>query len=312
MAIRNYTDDNLVAEWQGVEIPNELQAPAHERAALLVRYGKLVTGLSTEPGLFVTHLASSAKLQEAELQELLGERIASVYRRDMLAVAGFSDPAIGGFPGGSAEAYWNRIRKDFASMSKRVLFEKGDAAIKHAVRNLGGEQLDGFMRLLLILSALRLDGRLDESTIRGFLSYHVANADYPVWRTIAMELLEPLTLAQTADIRMERRRLLDELQPLADDTIRQELIQLANLPQHYREMNTHNLLRGMAPRGRGKYAWSYLLDGLNYPWLDWIQLVRYRGAHLEHYAHYKEARCLMWPHMKQLRKDLRQIYGTRN
>lgn len=309
MAIRNDTDDNLVAEWQGVEIPNELQAPAHERAALLVRDGKLVTGLSTEPGLFVTHLAPSAKLQEAELQELLGERIASVYRRDMLAVAGFSDPAIGGFPGGSAEDYWNRIRKDFASMSKRVLFEKGDAAIKHAVRNLGGDQLDGFMRLLLILSALRLDGRLDESTIRCFLSYHVANADYPVWRTIAMELLEPMTLAH---ILMERRRLLEELQPLADDTIRQELIQLANLPQHYREMNTHNLLRGMAPRGRGKYAWSYLLDGLNYPWLDWIQLVRYRGAHLEHYAHYKEARCLMWPHMKQLRKDLRQIYGARN
>ena len=186
MAIRNDTDDNLVAEWQGVEIPNELQAPAHERAALLVRDGKLVTGLSTEPGLFVTHLAPSAKLQEAELQELLGERIASVYRRDMLAVAGFSDPAIGGFPGDSAEVYWNRIRKDFASMSKRVLFEKGDAAIKHAVRNLGGDQLDGFMRLLLILSALRLDGRLDESTIRCFLSYHVANADYPVWRTIAM------------------------------------------------------------------------------------------------------------------------------
>ena len=183
MAIRNDTDDNLVAEWQGVEIPNELQAPAHERAALLVRDGKLVTGLSTEPGLFVTHLAPSANLQEAELQELLGERIASVYRRDMMAVAGFSDPAIGGFPGGSAEAYWNRIRKDFASMSKRVLFEKGDAAIKHAVRNLGGDQLDGFMRLLLILSALRLDGRLDESTIRCFLSYHVANADYPVWRT---------------------------------------------------------------------------------------------------------------------------------
>lgn len=309
MAIRNDTDDNLVAEWQGVEIPNELQAPAHERAALLVRDGKLVTGLSTEPGLFVTHLAPSAKLQEAELQELLGERIASVYRRDMLAVAGFSDPAIGGFPGGSAEAYWNRIRKDFASMSKRVLFEKGDAAIKHAVRNLGGDQLDGFMRLLLILSALRLDGRLDESTIRCFLSYHVANADYPVWRTIAMELLEPMTLAH---ILMERRRLLEELQPLADDAIRQELIQLANLPQHYREMNTHNLLRGMAPRGRGKYAWSYLLDGLNYPWLDWIQLVRYRIAHLENYSHYKEARCLMCPHMKHLRKDLRQIYGTRN
>lgn len=309
MAIRNDTDDNLVAEWQGVEIPNELQAPAHERAALLVRDGKLVTGLSTEPGLFVTHLAPSAKLQEAELQELLGERIASVYRRDMLAVAGFSDPAIGGFPGGSAEAYWNRIRKDFASMSKRVLFEKGDAAIKHAVRNLGGDQLDGFMRLLLILSALHLDGRLDDSTIRCFLSYHVANADYPVWRTIAMELLEPMTLAHTL---MERRRLLEELQPLADDTIRQELIQLANLPQHYREMSTHNLLRGMAPRGRGKYAWSYLLDGLNYPWLDWIQLVRYRGAHLEHYAHYKEARCLMLPHMKHLRKDLRQIYGARN
>ena len=309
MAIRNDTDDNLVAEWQGVEIPNELQAPAHERAALLVRDGKLVTGLSTEPGLFVTHLAPSAKLQEAELQELLGERIASVYRRDMLAVAGFSDPAIGGFPGGSAEVYWNRIRKDFASMSKRVLFEKGDAAIKHAVRNLGGDQLDGFMRLLLILSALRLDGRLDESTIRCFLSYHVANADYPVWRTIAMELLEPMALAHTL---MERRRLLEELQPLADDTIRQELIQLAKLPQHYREMSTHNLLRGMAPRGRGKYAWSYLLDGLNYPWLDWIQLVRYRGAHLEHYAHYKEARCLMWPHMKHLRKDLRQIYGARN
>ena len=309
MAIRNDTDDNLVAKLKVAEIPNELQAPAHERAALLVRDGKLVAGLSTEPGLFVTHLAPSAKLQEAELQELLGERIASVYRRDMLAVAGFSDPAIGGFPGGSAEAYWNRIRKDFASMSKRVLFEKGDVAIKHAVRNLGGDQLDGFMRLLLILSALRLDGRLDESTIRCFLSYHVANADYPVWRTIAMELLEPMTLAHTL---MERRRLLEELQPLADDAIRQELIQLANLPQHYREMNTHNLLRGMAPRGRGKYAWSYLLDGLNYPWLDWIQLVRYRGAHLEHYAHYKEARCLMWPHMKQLRKDMRQIYVARN
>ena len=225
---------------------------------------------------------------------------------------GVSDPAIGSFPGGSAAHYWERIREDFASMRKSVLFEKGDAAIKHAVRNLGGDQLDGFMRLLLILSALRLDGRLDEWTIRGFLSYHVANADYPVWRTIAMELLEPPPLAQTADIRMERRRLLNELQPLADDAIRQELIQLANLPQHYREINTHNLLRGMAPRGRGKFAWSYLLDGLNYPWLDWIQLVRYRLAYLENYAHYKEARCLMWPHMKQLRKDLRQIYGTRN
>ena len=252
MAIRNDTDDNLVAEWQGVEVPNELQAPAHERAALLVRDGKLVTGLSTEPGLFVTNLAPSAKLQEDELQELLGERIASVYRREMLAVAGFSDPAIGGFPGGSAAHYWDRIRDDFASMSQCVLFERGDAAIKHAVRNLGGDQLDGFVRLLLILSALRLDGRLDEWTIRGFLNYHVANADYPVWRTIAMELLEPLTLAQTADIRMERRRLLEE-----------------------------------------------------------IQLVRYRLAHLENYANYKEARCLMWPHMKQLRKDLRQIYGTR-
>lgn len=312
MAIRNETDDNLVAEWQGVEVPNELQAPAHERASLLVRDGKLVARLSTEPGLFVSHLELSAKLQESELQELLGERIASVYRREMLAVAGFSDPAIGGFPGGSAAHYWDRIREDFASMSKHVLFEKGDAAIDHAVRRLGADQLDGFMRLLLILSALRLDGRLDERTIRGFLSYHVANADYPVWRTIAMELLEPLTLAQTADIRMERRRLLDELQPLTDDAIRQELIQLANLPQHYREMNTHNLLRGMAPRGRGKYAWSYLLDGLNLPWLDWIQLVRYRLAHLENYANYKEARCLMWPHMKKLRKDLRQIYGTRN
>ena len=332
MAIRNDTDDNLVAEWQGVEVPNELQAPAHERASLLVRDGKLVAGLSTEPGLFVSHLELSAKLQESELQELLGERIASVYRREMLAVAGFSDPAIGrfpggsaahywdeiredfasGFPGGSAAHYWDRIREDFASMSKHVLFEKGDAAIEHAVRRLGADQLDGFMRLLLILSALRLDGRLDERTIRGLLSYHVANADYPVWRTIAMELLEPLTLAQTADIRMERRRLLHELQPLADDAIRQELIQLANLPELYKELNTHNLLRGMAPRGRGKYAWSYLLDGLNLPWLDWIQLVRYRLAHLENYANYKEARCLMWPHMKKLRKDLRQIYGTRN
>ena len=265
MAIRNDTDDNLVAEWQGVEVPNELQAPAHGRAALLVRDGKLVAGLSTEPGLFVTHLAPSTKLQEDELQELLGERIASVYRREMLAVAGFSDPAIVGFPGGSASHYWERIREDFASMSKHVLFEKGDDAIKNAVRRLGGDQLDGFMRLLLILSALLLDGRLDESSIRGFLSYHVANADYPVWRTIAMELLEPLTLAHTADIRMERRRLLGQLQPLADDTIRQELIRLADLPEHYREMNTHNLLRGMAPRGRGKYAWSYLMDGLKYP-----------------------------------------------
>ena len=311
MAIKNNTDDNLVAEWQEVEIPNELRAPAHEHAALLVRDGKLVAGLSTEPGLFVANLAPSAKLQEDELQELLGERIASVYRREMLAVSGFSDPAIGSFPGGSAEAYWSRIREDFASMSQGVLFERGDAAIKHAVRNLGGDQLDGFMRLLLILSALHLDGRLDEWTIRGFLSYHVANADYPVWRTIAMELLEPLTMAHTADTRMERRRLLDELQPLADDAIRQELIRLADLPEHYREMNTHNLLRGMAPRGRGKYAWSYLLDGLNYPWLDWIQLVRYRLAHLENYANYKEARCLMWPYMGKLRKDLRQIYGTR-
>ena len=265
MAIRNDTDDNLVAEWQGVEVPNELQAPAHGRAALLVRDGKLVAGLSTEPGLFVSHLAPSTKLQEDELQELLGERIASVYRREMLAVAGFSDPAIVGFPGGSASHYWERIREDFASMSKHVLFEKGDDAIKNAVRRLGGDQLDGFMRLLLILSALLLDGRLDESSIRGFLSYHVANADYPVWRTIAMELLEPLTLAHTADIRMERRRLLGQLQPLADDAIRQELIRLADLPEHYREMNTHNLLRGMAPRGRGKYAWSYLMDGLKYP-----------------------------------------------
>ena len=93
-----------------------------------------------------------------------------------------------------------------------------------------------------------------------------------------MELLEPVTLAQTTDARMERRRLLEEIQPLADDAIRQELIQLANLPQHYREMNTQNLLRGMVPRGRGKYAWSYLLDGLNYPWLDWIQLGVYRLA----------------------------------
>ena len=312
MAIRNDTDDNLVAEWQGVEIPNEIQAPEHERAALLVRDGKLVAGLSTEPGLFVSHLELSAKLQESELQELLGERIASVYRREMLAVAGFSDPAIGGFPGGSAAHYWDEIREDFASMSKHVLFEKGDAAIEHAVRRLGADQLDGFMRLLLILSALRLDGRLDERTIRGLLSYHVANADYPVWRTIAMELLEPLTLAQTADIRMERRRLLHELQPLADDAIRQELIQLANLPELYKELNTHNLLRGMAPRGRGKYAWSYLLDGLNLPWLDWIQLVRYRMAHMECYSTYPESRCLMWPHMKQLRKELRQIYGTRN
>lgn len=51
MAIRNDTDDNLVAELKVAEIPNELQAPAHERAALLVRDGKLVAGLSTEPGL---------------------------------------------------------------------------------------------------------------------------------------------------------------------------------------------------------------------------------------------------------------------
>ncbi len=64
MAIRNDTDDNLVADWQGVEIPNELQAPAHEHAALLVRDGKLVTGLSTEPGLFVSKLVSSAGLSQ--------------------------------------------------------------------------------------------------------------------------------------------------------------------------------------------------------------------------------------------------------
>ena len=311
MAIKNDTGDNLVAEWQQVEIPNELQAPAHEHAALLVRDGKLVTGLSTEPGIFVAKLVPLADLREDRLRDLLAKRIARVYQCELQAVSGFSDPAIGSFPGGSAEAYWSRIREDFASMSQGVLFERGDAAIKHAVRNLGGDQLDGFMRLLLILSALHLDGRLDEWTIRGFLSYHVANADYPVWRTIAMELLEPLTMAHTADTRMERRRLLDELQPLADDAIRQELIRLADLPEHYREMNTHNLLRGMAPRGRGKYAWSYLLDGLNYPWLDWIQLVRYRLAHLENYANYKEARCLMWPYMGKLRKDLRQIYGTR-
>ena len=239
--------------------------------------------------------------------------MASVYRREMLAMAGeFRNHAIGGFPGGSAAHYWDLIRNDFASMSTRVLFESADYAIKHAVRNLCGDQLDGFMRLLLILSALRLDGRLDEWTIRGFLSYHVNSADYPVWRAIAIELLYPPTLAQTADTRMERRRLLHELQPLADDAIRHELIQLANLPQHYLELNTHNFLRVMVPRGRGKYAWSYLLDGINYPWLDWIQFVRYRLGHLDHYAHYKESQCLMWPHMKQLRKDLRQIYGTRN
>lgn len=316
MSIRNDTDDNLVAEWKVAEIPNELQAPAHERAALLVRDGKLVAGLSTEPGLFITHLAPSAKLQEAELQELLGERMASVYRREMLTLAGeSSNHAIGGFPGDSAAHYWDLIRNDFASMSTHVLFEEGDAAIEHAVRNLFCDLLDGldgFMSLLLILSALRLDGRLDESTIRGFLNYHVNNADYPVWRTIAMELFEPLTMSQTADTRLELRRLLDELQPLADDAIRHEMIQLANLPQHYRELNTHNRLRGMSPRGRGKYSWSYLLDGLNCPWLDWIQFARYRLAHLEHYAHYKESQCLMWPHMNQLRKDLREIYGTRN
>ena len=271
MAIRNDTDDNLVAEWQGVEVPNELQAPAHERAALLVRDGKLVAGLSTEPGLFVTHLAPSTKLQEDELQELLGERIASVYRREMLAVAVFSDPAIGGFPGGSAAHYWDRIREDFAAMSTHVLFEKGDAAIEHAVRRLGGDQLDGFMRLLLILSALRLDGRLDEWTIRGFLSYHVANADYPVWRTIAMELLEPLTMAQTAENRFEVRRLLKELQPLADDAIRHELLQLARL----RELNEKtSLLRGSLLQGRGRYGWSYLMDGLKYPWSSTVTKTR--------------------------------------
>ena len=126
-----------------------------------------------------------------------------------------------------------------------------------------------------------------------------------------MELLEPVTLAQTTDARMERRRLLEEIQPLADDAIRQELIQLANLPQHYREMNTQNLLRGMVPRGRGKYAWSYLLDGLNYPWLDWIQLGVYRLADRGRCDHHRESQYLMWPHMKQLRKDLRQIYGAR-
>ena len=73
MAIRNDTDDNLVADWQGVEIPNELQAPAHERAALLVRDGKLVAGLSTEPGLFVTHLAPSTKLRK-DLRQIYGTR----------------------------------------------------------------------------------------------------------------------------------------------------------------------------------------------------------------------------------------------
>lgn len=40
MTIRNDTDDNLVAEWQQVEIPNELRAPAHKHTALLVRDGK--------------------------------------------------------------------------------------------------------------------------------------------------------------------------------------------------------------------------------------------------------------------------------
>ena len=312
MAIKNDTGDNLVAEWQQVEIPNELQAPAHEHAALLVRDGKLVTGLSTEPGIFVAKLVPLADLREDRLRDLLAKRIARVYQCELQAVAGeFRDGAIGSWTHGSAAAYWDLIREDFASMSQRTLFERADFAIGRTIRNLGGDPSVGFVRLLLILSALRLDGRLDERTIRGFLNYHVTTADYPVWRTIAMELLEPLTMAHTADTRMERRRLLDELQPLADDAIRQELIRLADLPEHYREMNTHNLLRGMAPRGRGKYAWSYLLDGLNYPWLDWIQLVRYPLAHLENYANYKEARCLMWPHMGKLRKDLRQIYGTR-
>lgn len=63
MAIKNNTDDNLVAEWQQVEIPNELRAPTHEHAALFVRDGKLVTGLSTEPGLFVSNLVPLAYLR---------------------------------------------------------------------------------------------------------------------------------------------------------------------------------------------------------------------------------------------------------
>ena len=83
MAIRNDTDDNLVAEWQGVEIPNELQAPAHERAALLVRDGKLVTGLSTEPGLFVAKLVPMADFREDRLRDLLAKRIARVYQCEM-------------------------------------------------------------------------------------------------------------------------------------------------------------------------------------------------------------------------------------
>ena len=238
MAIKNNTDDNLVAEWQQVEIPNELRAPAHEHAALLVRDSKLVTGLSTEPGLFVTKLVPLAYLREDRLRDLLVKRIARIYRYEMRAAAGeFSDHAISGWPGGSVVAYWGLIREEFASMSQRVLFERADFAIGRTIRNLGADKSPGFVKLLLILSALRLDGRLDEWTIRGFLNYHVTTADYEVWRTIAMELLEPPTMTMPSENRFEVRRLLKELQPLADDAIRQELIRLADLPQHYREVN---------------------------------------------------------------------------
>ena len=77
MAIKNDTGDNLVAEWQQVEIPNELQTPAHEHAALLVRDGKLVTGLSTEPGIFVAKLVPLTDLREDRLRDLLAKRRAT-------------------------------------------------------------------------------------------------------------------------------------------------------------------------------------------------------------------------------------------
>ena len=315
MTIRNDTDDNLVAEWQQVEIPNELRAPAHKHAALLVREallvrdGKLVAGLSTEQGLFVTKLVPLAELREDRIRDLLAKRIARVYRYEMRAAAGeLSDHAISGWPDGSVVAYWDLIREEFSSMSQRVLFERADFAIGRTIRNLGSDKSPGFVKLLLILSALRLDGRLDEWTIRGFLNYHVTAADYDVWRVIAMELLEPPTMTMPSENRFEVRRLLADLQPLADDAIRHELLQLARL----RELNEKtSLLRGSLLHGRGRYAWSYLLDGLNYPWLDWIQLGVYRLANRGRYDHHRESQCLMWPHMTQLRKDLRQIYGAR-
>ena len=137
-----------------------------------------------------------------------------------------------------------------------------------------------------------------------------------------MELLEPPILVMPSENRFEVRLFLKELQPLSDDAIRHELLQLANLTERYAEVKARgfkdltsigDLPRGIVPTWRGQYGWTYLMEGLKYPWLDWIQMARYRLCYRDRYSryHYRELPGHMRPYMGGLRKDLRQIYRTR-